>query len=435
MLWKLTGSVRVRGYIDFRIYCGIIMPTLLSVSEALKILLSNFQPVGTEQIDIKQAAGRVLAEDICAGFDLPPFSSSGMDGFALRSSDVGAASRENPVCLTVIADIPAGHLFSGELAPGQAARIMTGAPLPAGADAVVPLEETDAANQQAGSHAPAQVVVYRPAQVGDFIRKQGRDARADELLIPSGTRMRPQEVGLLAMLGLPQPEVYRRPRLAILPTGDELIRVGDPLVPGKIYESNTYALSAQVDQAGGEAISLGLVADDLEAVKEALDRAVEAKVDLILASAGVSVGAYDYVRTAVEQGGKISFWRVNIRPGKPFAFGFYHEVPFIGLPGNPVSAFISFEVFVRAAVLKMAGQTDWKRTVISVVLMDEVNSDGRESFLRAVVSFRDGRAYAQLTGNQDSGNLRSLIQANALLIIPNEVKCLPIGTEVQAWLV
>jgi len=410
------------------------MSTLLSVTKALDNLLEAFQPVDCEQVELTQAAGRVLAEDIHAGFDLPSFDNSTMDGFAFRSDDVQEASHEHPITLVVVADIPAGHPYLGVLTQGQAARIMTGAPLPAGVDAVIPIEDTDAAHQQAGEPVSLQVQVFRPVQVGDYVRSRGKDARARDLLIHCGTRLRPQEVGLLAMLGMPSVKVYRRPRLAILPTGDELTRVGDPLTPGKIYESNTYAITAQVEQAGGEAVSLGLIADRFEAVKEALDRALEVNVDVILASAGVSVGAYDFVRAAVEQGGRLSFWRVNMRPGKPLAFGSYHGTPFIGLPGNPVSAFIGFEIFVRPALLKMAGQTDWSRPKIPVVLLEKVGSDGRESYLRAVVTYRDGRAYARLTGHQDSGNLRSLIQANALLIIPNEVKCLPIGAEVQAWL-
>jgi molybdopterin molybdotransferase len=412
----------------------ILVPALLSVTKALENLLAAFHPVDCEQVELIQVLGRVLAEDIHAGFDLPSFDSSTMDGFALRSDDVKGASHEYPVSLVVVADIPAGHPFSGVLTQGQAARIMTGAPLPAGANVVIPLEDTNAAYQQAGELAPELVQVLRPVQAGDYVRSRGKDAHAQDLLIPCGTRLRPQEVGLLAMLGRPNLKVYRRPRLAILPTGDELARVGDPLAPGKIYESNTYAITAQVEQAGGEAVSLGLTADRFGAVIEALDRALEANVDAILASAGVSVGAYDFVRAAVEQGGKLSFWRVNMRPGKPLAFGFYRRTPFIGLPGNPVSAFIGFEIFVRPALLKMAGQTDWSRPKIPVALLEKVESDGRESYLRAVVTFRDGRAYARLTGHQDSGNLRSLIQANALLIIPNEVKCLPIGAEVQAWL-
>ena len=410
------------------------MPNLLSVSKALDKLLGAFHPVDYEQVELTRALGRVLAEDVHAGFDLPSFDNSTMDGFAFRSVDVIGASREHPISLRVIADILAGHPYSGVLSRGQAARIMTGAPLPGGADAVIPLEDTDAANQRVGEPAPVQVQIYRSVQAGDYVRTHGKDARAQELLLPCGTRLRPQEVGLLAMLGLPELKVYRRPRLAILPTGDELTSVGEPLAPGKIYESNTYALTAQVEQTGGEVITFGLIADQLDAVKDALDRAVEANVDLILASAGVSVGTYDFVRAAVELGGKLSFWRVNMRPGKPFAFGIYRGTPFIGLPGNPASSFVGFEIFVRPAVLMMAGQKDWSRAKIPVILQEKVESDGRESYLRAVVTFRDGRSYARLTGHQDSGNLRSLIQANALLIIPNEVKCLPIGSEVQAWL-
>lgn len=410
------------------------MPALLFVSEALHILLESFHPVDLEETNLSRAAGRVLAEDIHAGFDLPIFTNSSMDGFALRAGDVKDAHLERPVVLEVVADIPAGRPFSKRLTSGQAARIMTGAPLPEGADAVVPVEDTNFSRQQADATLPEQVQIFRPVLAGDYIRLQGKDARARDLLIQRGTRIRPQEIGILAMLGIPTIQVYRRPRLAILSTGDELIPVGASLESGKIYESNTYSLTAQVEQLGGIVVPLGLVPDRLDSIIEALNRAVEAKVDVILSSAGVSVGTHDFVRTALEQEGKLMFWRVNMRPGKPLAFGFYRETPFIGLAGNPVSAFASFEIFVRPVLLKLAGQTDWSRISTRVELLEAVESDGRESYLRAWVTFRDGRAYARLTGNQDSGNLRSLIQANALLIIPNEVKCLPIGAEVQAWL-
>jgi molybdopterin molybdotransferase len=411
------------------------MSTILSVSEALEKLLAAFQPVGSEEVELSQALSRVLAQDIRARFDLPIFDYSAMDGFAVLSADVTTASHDNPVSLEVVADIPAGHPYAGVLSQGQAARITTGAPLPAGAEAVIPLEETDQASQPAGSPLSTQVQVFRSVKAGDFIRRHGKDARVQDLMISRGTRIRPQEVGLLAMLGIPRVRVHRRPRVAILPTGDELLHVGDPLTPGKIYESNTFTIAAQVAQAGGEAIPLGLIADRFEAVKEALDQAAASKVELILASAGVSVGTYDFVRAAVEKDGQLSFWRVNMRPGKPLAFGSYRGTPFVGLPGNPVSAFVGFEVFLRPALLKMGGEANWGRMVVCAELLEEIESDGRESYFRAVVTYQDGRAYARLAGNQDSGNLRSLIQANALLIMPNEVKCLPIGAEVQTWLI
>jgi molybdopterin molybdotransferase len=411
------------------------MPALLSVSEVSQKILDAFRPVEIETIDINQALDRVIADDVRASFDLPVFNNSSMDGYALQADDVKNASREHPVTLGVIADIPAGQPFYGKVRHEQAARIMTGAPLPDGADCVVPVEETDSSHQQDGSLVPAQVHVFRPVKAGDYIRKQGKDAHAQELLIQHGTKLRPQEIGILAMLGMPQLQVYRRPRLAILPTGDELLPVGIPLAPGKIYESNSYALSAQVEESGGIVVSRGLIPDRLETIVDALDRAIDMKVDLIISSAGVSVGAHDFVRAAIEQNGELIFWRVNMRPGRPLAFGFYRRTPFFGLPGNPVSAFTTFEVFVRPALCKLAGQTDWHRIPIRVQLEEAVESDGRESYLRAIVTFKDGHAYARLTGNQDSGNLRSLIQANALLIIPNEVKCLPIGAEVLAWLI
>jgi len=410
------------------------MSQLLSVAEAQSRLLSAFTPLESEMVPLLEAPGRVLAEAIIASFDYPSFDNSSMDGFAIRVADLDAASMDSGVTLDVVADIPAGRFVDVKLGAGQAARIMTGAPLPAGADAVVPVEDTDFNDRQPGLPAPARVNIYRSLQSGENVRPHGQDIHTGERVLPAGLRLRPQDIGLLAMLGIGSVPVYRLPKVSVFSSGDELVAVGSPLSAGQIHDSNSYALIAQIEKYGGQAVNLGIVPDNLAAVKACLDRAVEAGVDLIISSAGVSVGAFDFVRHVVEQGGGLDFWRVNMRPGKPLAFGSYHGIPYVGLPGNPVSAFIGFEVFVRLAILKMTGDQDSRRSVQRVRIAEPIESDGRESYLRAIVTQHAGEWSARLTGHQGSGNLRSLVQANALLLVPSGVKSLPIGSELDAWL-
>jgi molybdopterin molybdotransferase len=335
--------------------------------------------------------------------------------------------------MPVMGDIPAGTSVSFTLENGHTARIMTGAPLPQGSDAVVPVEWTDHNSRQAVTTVPRTVKFFKPVQIGDHIRPAGQDVTSGEVVLEAGVRLRPQDIGFLAMLGINQAAVYRRPRVAVFSSGDELMPAGAALEPGKIYDANTTMLIAQIKKYGGQAISLGVIPDRLEAIRECLDKAAAMHVDLILSSAGVSVGAFDYVRPVVEENGHLDFWRVNMRPGKPVAFGQYREIPFIGLPGNPVSAFVGFEVFVRPVLLKMGGRS-WEREPQKVLLDEPIESDGRESYLRAVVRYENGRGHARLTGHQGSGNLRSLVQANALLLVPSEVKSLPAQTETDAWL-
>jgi len=408
------------------------MPELLTVSQALERLLATFRPVNSETVHLAQASGRVLAEDFYAPFDYPSFDNSSMDGFAVCSLDVAAASQTQPVTLAIVDDIPAGHVTTKILQPGDAARIMTGAVLPMGADAVVPVEDTDSKEYDLPITL-GQVNIFRAVKPGDYVRSRGQDLHVGELLLSRGTRLRPQDVGLLAMLGIPRLEVYRLPRVAVLSSGDELIPVDEPLRPGMIHESNSTMLAALVSQTG-DALYLGNAPDRPEAIQAVLDRAVAENVDLILTSAGVSVGVFDYVRSVVETNGRLDFWRVNMRPGKPLAFGSYRNVPFIGLPGNPVSAFVGFEVFVRPAIAKLAGHIGVLRPRLRVTLTEPVETDGRESYLRAVITWQGSCWAARLTGHQGSGNLYSLVQANALLIVPSEVKSPPTGTELDAWL-
>jgi molybdopterin molybdotransferase len=407
---------------------------LLSVYNAKRRLLENFNPVGVEPLEIARATWRVLAEPVMAGFDLPLFSNSSMDGFAVQSADLQGADREAPVSLRVVEDIPAGSQPTRTLEQGQAARIMTGALLPEGADAVVPVEDTDFQYRDPGLPAPEQVRIYRAVKPGDYMRPRGEDLRAGEQVLQAPTRLRPQDVGVLAMLGIESVRVHRRPKVAVLSTGDELVPLGQPLEPGKIRDSNAYTLAALVETCGAQVLRLGIAGDSPQAVQALLDKAASLQADLILSTAGVSVGAFDYVRSVVETYGQLDFWRVNMRPGKPLAFGAYRGLPFIGLPGNPVSAFVGFEVFVRPALFKLAGLPASERPRLQVHILQPLESDGRESYLRARVDFRNGQWTAELAGHQGSGNLRSLVLANALLIVPSGVKSLAAGSEVQAWL-
>ena len=410
------------------------MDNLLSVNEARRRLLDDFEPVEVTTVPLAQAVGRVLAQTVIADVELPSFDYSSMDGFAVCTSDVQSADQNHPVSLEVVGDVPAGKTVEVELKAGQAIRIMTGALIPEGAEAVVPVENTNHNYRDPGVPLPSQVSIFRPAHKGENIRPKGQDVRIGEEVSQPGRKLRPQDIGFLAMLGISQVKVYRLPKVAVFSTGDELTPVDLPLMPGKIHDSNTYTLVSLIEKHGGQPFNVGIVPDRAEAVQASLDKAVSEGVDLILSSAGVSVGAFDFVRRVVEDNGHLKFWRVNMRPGKPLTFGVYRDTPFIGLPGNPVSSFVGFEVFVRPALLKLAGVFDQGRPTQRVELAEAIDSDGRESYLRAIIRFEDGRWLARLTGHQGSGNLRSLVQANALLLVPSGVKSLPIGAEVDAWL-
>ena len=352
-----------------------------------------------------------------------------------RGAETFGAGPYNPLEFAVIGQSLPGRPFAGMVAPGQAVRIMTGAPVPAGADAVVPVEDTDFDNRDAGSAPPQQVKIAKAVRGGENVRPRGMDAHEGDILLHRGQRLNPQSLGLLAMLGSANVELYRRPRVALFSSGDELLAVDAPLAPGKIRDSNSYTLAALIEESSAQVIRLGVAKDTREAVQALLERAVELRVDLIVSSAGVSVGAFDYVKQVLESNGKMDFWRVNMRPGKPLAFGDYKNIPFIGLPGNPVSAFVGFEIFVRGAIGRLSGVEMASRQTVRVRCEQQIDSDGRESYLRARVHEEAGVLVARLTGHQGSGNLHSLVQANALLIIPAGVKCVPAGQEVEAWFI
>ncbi|MGW8319870.1 MAG: molybdopterin molybdotransferase MoeA, partial [Candidatus Promineifilaceae bacterium] len=299
----------------------------LTVAEALSAILNAVSVLPAEEIPLDASLGRVLAEPVRAKDSLPPFANASMDGYAVRASDVANSGPEHPVALPVVADIAAGSIADQSLQPGTAARIMTGAPLPTGADAVVPVEDTSEPWRDPRRPVPASVDVKRAVPAGAYVRYPGEDVRQGTVVLPAGRLVRPQEIGLMAALGVARLLVIRRPRVGVLATGDELIPVDQPLTPGKIRNSNGYTQIAQVASLGAVPVSLGVAGDSEAAVRERLDAGLEAGVDLFVSSAGVSVGAYDVVKAVLEEDGNVAFWRVRMRPGKPLAFGTYGSVP------------------------------------------------------------------------------------------------------------
>jgi molybdopterin molybdotransferase len=406
---------------------------MIEVFDARQELLKQLQPVEKEQVTIRKPVGRVLGEPILATSSSPSFNNSGMDGFAVISKDVVSANAEKPVVLEVVADIPAGKCVETELLTGQAMRIMTGAPLPPGSDAVVPSEHTNHSVRVGNTSLPSEVKIYNPAYEGENIRFQGEDFSIGDKLLEKGQRLRPQDVGILAMIGKTEFLVFRKPKIGLISTGNELLPVESILQPGKIRETNSHTLSPLVESCGGEVENVGIVPDGENDIRDALDNLIKSKVDLIVSSAGVSVGIFDFVRKVVEDYGQLKFWRVNMRPGKPLAVGSFRNVPFVGLPGNPVSAFVSFEVFLRPAINHLAGVSNWQRKTARAVLLDPVESDGRESYHRAILKLQEGTYFARLTGHQGSGNLFSLVLSNGLIIVPAGVKSLKAGAEVEVW--
>jgi molybdopterin molybdotransferase len=408
----------------------------LTVAEALARVLGGVSVLPAEQVAISEALGRVLASAVVAQDDLPPFANSAMDGYAVRAADVASAGEESPAVLRVAGDIAAGIDPDIRLGPGEAARIMTGAPLPDGADAVVPVEATSEPWRNHERTLPAAISVFRAVRAKDYVRFPGEDIEAGQQVLPAGHLLRPQEIGVLASLGASHVRVMRRPRVGVLATGDELIAVGEPLRPGKIRNSNAYTQEAQIRALGAVPVPLGIARDDVDDVRDKLQQGLESEVDLFVSSAGVSVGAYDVVKAVLEAEGNVGFWRVRMRPGKPLAFGTYQGVPYLGLPGNPVSALVSFERFARPAILKMAGHSAWERPRLSVTLLQPLASDGRETYARAVVSRREDGSYgASLTGEQGSHIMTSLIQANALVVVPEGMFDVPAGAQLEAMMI
>ena len=399
--------------------------SMLSVEEARDRILGFFDVLDAEATPVLDALGQVLAEDVVAGFDIPPLANSAMDGYAVVSDSLRGASSGSPVALTVVGSVAAGELPADRVTPGTTVRIMTGAPIPDGADAVVPFEDTDEAERRSTGADPSRIAIEIEVEPGADIRPAGQDVRKGECVLTRGTTLRPAEVGVLSSLGHDRVRVIRRPVVSILSTGDELLEPGDAHAAGKIYDSNSYSVAAAVLKYGGVPRKLGIARDNIEAVTAKVQEGLA--FDMLITSAGVSKGDYDMVKDVLAAHGQIDFWSVRMRPAKPLAFGMLEtnedrRVPHLGLPGNPVSALVAFEQFGRPAIHKMMGKTVEAKPTIEAVLDEPIyNTDGRRVYARAVVTKRNGMYHARLTGHQSSNLLTSMARANGLAICPEDV--------------
>ena len=401
---------------------------MLTVPEASARILEHITRLSVERVPLLDALGRVLAEPVRAPMTLPAWDNSAMDGYAVRGTDIDAATAERPVTLRVLETVAAGRFATQPVGDGEAIRIMTGAPLPKGADTVVRVEDTDGGT--------TQVEVRDARDARRNIRPRGEDFNEGDALLDAGAPLGAAQLGILASIGRASVDVYRRPRVAIMGSGDELVDVDqfhEVLAGRKIVSSNGYTLHALVRDAGGEPVNLGVAADTPASLREHLARA--AGSDLVLTSAGVSVGEFDYTRDVIASlGADMKFWRVRMRPGAPLGFGVIGAMPWIGLPGNPVSAMVTFELFVRPVLRRMLGHMRLFRRPVPVVLEERVTIGARLThFLRAIVTTRDdGLVTARLTGPQGSGILTSMSRANALLVVPEDRPAVEVGETLHA---
>jgi molybdopterin molybdotransferase len=389
---------------------------MLTVAEAGERILADVRPLSVERLPLLDSLGRVLATPVTAPLTIPPWDNSAMDGYAVQASDIEGATADHPVTLAVLETVAAGGFPSRRVEPGSATRIMTGAPLPEGADTVVRVEDTDGGLRQ--------VSVRNARDAKRNLRYRGEDIREGSVALSAGTPIGPAQIGVLASVGASTVDVYRTPRVAFLSSGDELVdldRFAEAIQGTRIVSSNSYTLHAAIRAAGGEPVNLGIARDDPVDLRDRLMRAVGC--DLLVTSAGVSVGEFDFVRDVLEAlGAEMKFWKVRMRPGAPLGFGMLNGIPWVGLPGNPVSTLVTFELFVRPAIRRMLGHTRLHRRQVTVTVEERVTIGARLThFLRAVVSARqDGSLAARLTGPQGSGILTSMSTANALLVVPED---------------
>jgi len=399
---------------------------MISVEKALKTILVNFRPLGLEKINILDAQKRVIGEDVFAPHNIPSADNSAMDGYAVRHIDTKGATQDKPLQLKIIEDIPAGKVALKKIKKGEAARIMTGAVIPEGADAIIRQEDTKKNGKT--------VIIYTSAKKGTNIRFAGEDVQKGDLIVHRGSALRPADIGMLAALGKAFVSVYQKPRVAIMSTGDELVDIETNPPLGKIINSNSYSLAAQVLECGGIPVMLGISKDKKIDLQEKFKTALHA--DVIISSGGVSVGDYDFVKDVMgEIGNAMHFWQVAMRPGKPLAFGAIEGIPLFGLPGNPVSAMVSFEQFVRPSLLKMQGHTKLFRQTAKAICADEFQkSAGFKHFVRAIVRKEKDQYIASVTGDQGSGILKSMVMANALIVMGENETRIKKGAQVSIQL-
>ena len=399
---------------------------MISVRQALEIVLRDLPRLGSEEVPLRASHRRVLAAPIRAARDVPPFRNSAMDGYAVRATDVSTASPSSPVALSVLEVIGAGSVPTRPVEPGTATKIMTGSPLPTGADAVVRVEDTQELD--------ARVSIRAAVAAGTNVREPGEDMHAGDTVLNPGRTLRPADVGLLASLGITAVRVARRPRVAILTTGNELVEPGDPLGPGQIVNSNAYTLAAAVEEGGAEPIMLGIVRDQPEEIRAAFADAFTA--DMVLSTGGVSVGTFDFVRrTLSELGYQERFWKVAQKPGKPVTFGLREGTPAFGLPGNPVSSLVCFYVYVLPALRTMMGtERVYLPSVEATVTTDVSTAAGLTEFVRCVVTRDGGHYQVRPTGSQSSGVLSSLSSGEGLLVAPPEEERIARGSRARVIL-
>jgi len=407
---------------------------MVSVEEALQKILSCIEVLEPETKPILDCSRQVLAEDIRSTIDIPPLDNSAMDGYAVKADDTHGVSEASPKILSVTGKVAAGSMPKGEVKRGSAIRIMTGAPLPQGADAVVPFEDTDEVARKASHRDLSQIGILREVREGMNVRRKGEDIAKGSLVLKKGTVLRPSEIGVIASLGRPTVAVTRRPVVSILATGDELTDIDQPLPAGKIYNSNTYTIAAEVRQYGGIAKILGIGRDSIRSLEQKIDEGLDS--DMLVTSGGVSKGDYDVVKDVLAKCGEITLQTVCMKPGKPSAFGMIgkgsRKIPHLGLPGNPVSSMVTFEQFARPAILKMMGKSNLAKPSIRAIIEDDiVNTDMRRLFARVTVAKRNGKYYARVTGPQGSGILTSMVKANGLAVIPENTKRVKSGDIVE----
>ena len=403
---------------------------MLGVAEASARILAGIEPLGAERVALLDAAGRVLATPVASPLTLPAWDNSAMDGYAVRAADIETAREDAPVSLRVLESVQAGEFPSRQVEAGTAIRIMTGAPVPEGADSVVRVEDTNGATDV--------VVVTSARDARRNIRPRGEDIETGVVVLDRGVSLGAAQIGVLASVGAASVDVHRRPRVAFMSSGDEIVdldRFHEALAGRKIVTSNSYTLHALIRAAGGEPLNLGIARDDPADLRERMQRA--AGCDLLITSAGMSAGEYDYVRSVLaELGVTLDVWKVRMRPGAPLGFGRLHGMPWIGLPGNPVSTMVTFELFVRPVLRRMLGHTRLFRRPVAVTLEEPVKIGAKLThFLRAIVTVRaDGSLGARLTGPQGSGILTSMSLANALLVVPEDRPQVAAGETLHALL-
>jgi molybdopterin molybdotransferase len=401
---------------------------MIPFEKALKIVIGQAKPLKTEKVDILSSSGRVLAGDIRSNCNIPPFDRSAMDGFAVRADDTRGTSKNNPVKLEVIGNLAAGYSTDRIVGRGKAVRIMTGAPVPEGADAVIMVEYTATEEHSRNGH----INILREVKTGENIGRAGEDIKRGELILKKGKLIRPAEIGMLASLGKYEINVFKKPRVSIISTGDEIVDTDRKLKAGEIRDSNSFSVYSQVLCCGGEPVRIGIARDRKADILKKIRKAIILDSNIIILSGGVSVGDYDIVKNVlINLKVKPLFWKVAIKPGKPIFFGTLGKRLIFGLPGNTVSSMVTFELLVKPAIMAMLSRKNYTPLKVLAILDKEINKKkGRKNFIRGIISLKEGVLHVVPTGTQKSGVLKSMVLANALIEVDEHIENIKSGTQV-----